>query len=139
MRKRNYNRLMTTNKEKSNENVFSEESANCTITPIKKKLDNANEEVKKKEANLVQDTLRKDAGIKTTESEPCSCIYQHAREIAERKKETLEHPPCPCLLNSRRKWDTCPCLTKCKCKQLLVLFKPFFNKNLLFNRSKYFE
>lgn len=112
--------------------MFLEESANCTMTQIKKRLDNVyDEEVRKKETS-VQDALHKDANIKTTESEPCSCIYQHAREIAERKKEVLEHPPCPCLLNSRRKWDTCPCLTKCKYKQLLILHKRNFLTGIFF-------
>ncbi|KAI4503097.1 hypothetical protein M0802_002141 [Mischocyttarus mexicanus] len=45
-------------------------------------------------------------------SQPCQCVYLHAKEIDERKKETIEDPPCPCILNSKRKWDICPCLTK---------------------------
>lgn len=85
----------------------------CTATQVEK-LDNSNDEDIKKKEPSVRNTLHKDTATKTFEPEPCSCVYQHAREIAERKKEILENPPCPCLLNSRRKWDTCPCLTKRK-------------------------
>ncbi|XP_011261886.2 uncharacterized protein LOC105254722 isoform X3 [Camponotus floridanus] len=91
-------------------NGFMDESVNCTTTQIKKKLDNSNDEDKKKKESVTPSALRKDTISKTSELEPCSCVYQHAREIAERKKEILENPPCPCLLNSRRKWDMCPCL-----------------------------
>lgn len=94
--------------------MFSEITASCTAPQVKKKLDNLNEEDKKKKESGMRDTLHKYTTSKTSESEPCLCVYQHAQEIAERKKEILESPPCPCLLNSRRKWDICPCLPKCK-------------------------
>ncbi|XP_066595931.1 uncharacterized protein [Prorops nasuta] len=48
------------------------------------------------------------------ENQPCTCVYQHARDIIERKREFFENPPCPCLLNSNRKSANCPCLTKSK-------------------------
>ncbi|XP_018050001.1 PREDICTED: uncharacterized protein LOC108688316 [Atta colombica] len=91
-------------------NGFLEIPTSCT--QIKKKVDNLNDEDKKKKESGVRDTLHKYIGSKTPESEPCLCVYQHAQEITERKKEILESPPCPCLLNSRRKWDICPCLPK---------------------------
>ncbi|XP_011875803.1 PREDICTED: uncharacterized protein LOC105566421 isoform X2 [Vollenhovia emeryi] len=91
-------------------NGFPEIPASCTATQVKKKLDNLADEDKKKESSM-RDALHKYAA-KTPESEPCLCVYQHAQEIAARKKEILESPPCPCLLNSRRKWDICPCLPK---------------------------
>ncbi|XP_014486001.1 PREDICTED: uncharacterized protein LOC106750284 isoform X4 [Dinoponera quadriceps] len=93
-------------------NGFPEGAVNCTATQVKKKLDNSNDEEAKKESSGVRNALHKDAATKTPGLEPCSCVYQHAKEIAERKKEILENPPCPCLLSSRRKWDACPCLTK---------------------------
>ncbi|XP_072759086.1 uncharacterized protein [Anoplolepis gracilipes] len=91
-------------------NGFMDEPANCTTIQDKKKLDNSNDENKRKKESVTRNALHKDTISKTSELEPCSCVYQHAREIAERKKEILENPPCPCLLNSRRKWDMCPCL-----------------------------
>ncbi|XP_018316494.1 uncharacterized protein [Mycetomoellerius zeteki] len=91
-------------------NGFLEIPASCT--QVKKIIDNLNDEDKKKKESDVRDTLHKYIGSKTPESEPCLCVYQHAQEITERKKEILESPPCPCLLNSRRKWDICPCLPK---------------------------
>lgn len=104
-------------------NVFLEISTSCTATQVKKKLDNLNDEGKKKKESSMRDTLHKYTASKIPESEPCLCVYQHAQEIAERKKEILESPPCPCLLNSRRKWDICPCLPKCKrCKRFLSMF-----------------
>ncbi|XP_018340094.1 PREDICTED: uncharacterized protein LOC108747233 isoform X4 [Trachymyrmex septentrionalis] len=90
-------------------NGFLEMPKRCA--QIKKKIDNLNDEDKKKKELSVRDTLHKYIS-KTPESEPCLCVYQHAQEITERKKEILESPPCPCLLNSRRKWDICPCLPK---------------------------
>ncbi|EGI63275.1 Uncharacterized protein C4orf8 [Acromyrmex echinatior] len=91
-------------------NGFLEIPTSCT--QVKKKIDNLNDEDKKKKESGVRDTLHKYIGSKTPETEPCLCVYQHAQEITERKKEILESPPCPCLLNSRRKWDICPCLPK---------------------------
>lgn len=104
-------------------NVFSEEPVNCTATQVKEKLDGSNDEdAKTREPSVQRNTLHNDAVKKTPEPEPCSCVYQHAREIAERKKEILENPPCPCLLNSRRKWETCPCLTKRKYIRIVLYF-----------------
>jgi len=78
------------------------------------------EDKKKKESN---DTSHKYFGFKTAESEPCLCVYQHTQDVMDGKKKILESPPCPCLLNSRRKWDICPCLPKCKrCKRFLLDF-----------------
>ncbi|XP_050448907.1 uncharacterized protein LOC126850218 isoform X5 [Cataglyphis hispanica] len=91
-------------------NGFMDGPANCTAMQVKKQLDNSNDEDKRKKDSVTHNVLRKDIISKTSDLEPCSCVYQHAREIAERKKEILENPPCPCLLNSRRKWDMCPCL-----------------------------
>ncbi|XP_032672363.1 uncharacterized protein LOC116844645 isoform X6 [Odontomachus brunneus] len=102
-------------------NGFPEEPVNYTATQVKKKLDNFNDEETDKKEPGVRNILHKDTVTKTPEPEPCSCVYQHAREIAERKKEILENPPCPCLLNSRRKWDTCPCLTKSAVQPTTVL------------------
>ncbi|XP_012523732.2 uncharacterized protein LOC105829433 isoform X6 [Monomorium pharaonis] len=94
-------------------NGFPEIPTNCTINQVKKKLDNSNGEDRKKKELDMRDALHKYTGSKTAESDTCLCVYQHAQEIAERKKEILESPPCPCLLNSRRKWDgKCPCLPK---------------------------
>ncbi|XP_070168941.1 uncharacterized protein [Polyergus mexicanus] len=90
--------------------TFLDEPANCTTMQVKKQLDNLSDEGKRKKDSVTHSALRKDTISKTSDLEPCSCVYQHAREIAERKKEILENPPCPCLLNSRRKWDMCPCL-----------------------------
>ncbi|XP_018392119.1 PREDICTED: putative uncharacterized protein DDB_G0293878 isoform X1 [Cyphomyrmex costatus] len=91
-------------------NGFLEVPACCTL--VKKKIVYLDDEDKNKKESDVLDTLHKYIGSKTPESEPCLCVYQHAQEITERKKEILESPPCPCLLNSRRKWDICPCLPK---------------------------
>ncbi|KAL0113937.1 hypothetical protein PUN28_011338 [Cardiocondyla obscurior] len=84
----------------------------CTPTQDKKKLDSSNDDDKKKKELGMRDGIHKYAASKISESEPCLCVYQHAQEIAERKNEILESPPCPCLLNSKRKWDICPCLPK---------------------------
>lgn len=97
----------------SDKKIFLEDLANSSTTQVKKKLDTSNNKDKKKE-EVIRDILHKNIGSKTPEPEPCQCVYQHAREIVERKREVLENPPCPCLLNSRRKWDMCPCLTKRK-------------------------
>lgn len=102
--------------------MFLDESVNCTTTQVKKKLDNSNDKDQKKKESVTHSALRKDTILKTSELELCSCIYQHAREIAERKKEILENPPCPCLLNSRRKWDICPCLPTCKYEKIFLYF-----------------
>lgn len=84
-------------------NSISEDTANCSATQVKKKVEDVETTTDESE----------DTDIRSSEPQPCTCVYQHAREITERKKEVLENPPCPCLLNSKRKWDTCPCLTKC--------------------------
>lgn len=101
-----------TNSFSSLSNGFPEISTSCTATQVKKKVDNLNDEDKKRKESGMRDTLHKFIGSKSAESEPCLCVYQHAHELVERKKEILESPPCPCLLNSRRKWDICPCLPK---------------------------
>ncbi|XP_011647175.1 uncharacterized protein LOC105433514 isoform X2 [Pogonomyrmex barbatus] len=101
-----------TNSFPSLSNGFSEIPTSCTMMQLKEKLVNSNNEEKKKKDLGICDTLHKYTNSKISESEPCLCVYQHAQEIAERKKEILESPPCPCLLNSRRKWDICPCLPK---------------------------
>ncbi|XP_076242087.1 uncharacterized protein LOC143184037 isoform X3 [Calliopsis andreniformis] len=91
-------------------NGFLEDTANCSATQVKKKVDEIEmKDVRTDEAEIRN--VREDIEIQTSEPQPCSCVYQHAKEITERKKEVLENP-CPCLLNSKRKWDTCPCLTK---------------------------
>lgn len=47
-------------------------------------------------------------------STPCSCVYQHARKIMERKRPvTNENPPCSCLLDSRKKCDSKLCFENC--------------------------
>ncbi|XP_076651580.1 uncharacterized protein LOC143358372 isoform X1 [Halictus rubicundus] len=91
-------------------NGFLEDTANCSATQVKKKADPMESKEAKIDGIEVKST-REDTDLRT-EPQPCSCVYQHVREITERKKEVLENPPCPCLLNSKRKWDTCPCLTK---------------------------
>ncbi|XP_076678686.1 uncharacterized protein LOC143374415 isoform X2 [Andrena cerasifolii] len=83
-------------------NGFLEDTANCSATQVKKKVEDVETTTDESE----------DTDVRSSEPQPCTCVYQHAREITERKKEVLENPPCPCLLNSKRKWDTCPCLTK---------------------------
>jgi len=78
-------------------------------------LDNSYDEEKKRK-DSTHDTSHKEIKNESLkhqfEPEPCSCLYQHAREIAEKKKEISENPPCSCLLNSMPKGDTCPCLNK---------------------------
>ncbi|XP_026827256.1 probable serine/threonine-protein kinase DDB_G0282963 isoform X6 [Ooceraea biroi] len=95
-------------------NGFPEGSTNCTVTQVKKKTDNSNDKEKKRKDT--HDTSHKEtkngSSKHQSEPEPCSCVFEHAREMAEKKKEVSENPPCPCLLNSRRKWNTCPCLNK---------------------------
>ncbi|XP_015434786.1 PREDICTED: uncharacterized protein LOC107190491 [Dufourea novaeangliae] len=91
-------------------NGFLEDTANCSATQVTKKIDH----VESQEANVDEieaGDVREDTDLRI-EPQPCACVYQHVREITERKVEVLENPPCLCLLNSKRKWDTCPCLTK---------------------------
>ncbi|XP_025990924.1 uncharacterized protein LOC105193812 isoform X3 [Solenopsis invicta] len=105
-------------------NGFPEISTSCTTTQVKKKLDHSDDENKKKKELGMRDASHKYTGSKTSESDPCLCVYQHAQEIAERKKEILESPPCPCLLNSRRKWDICPCLPKSIPETVVAIGRP---------------
>ncbi|KAG7200591.1 hypothetical protein KM043_001150 [Ampulex compressa] len=80
-------------------NGFMEES--CAAAQVKKKA----EEVKRSCGQT-------DLDRRTSESQACSCVYQHARGMLEGKKEGLESAPCSCLLNSKRKTNACPCLRK---------------------------
>ncbi|XP_053976246.1 uncharacterized protein LOC128875001 isoform X1 [Hylaeus volcanicus] len=92
-------------------NGFLEDTANCSATQVKKKVEEV-ETVEAESDGKEVKNVQEDTDLRTSEPQPCSCVYQHAREITERKREVLENPPCPCLLNSKRKWDTCPCLAK---------------------------
>ncbi|XP_076174417.1 uncharacterized protein LOC143150204 isoform X2 [Ptiloglossa arizonensis] len=92
-------------------NGFLEDTENCSATQVKKKVEEV-ETTEMKSNGKEIDNVQEDTDLRMSEPQPCSCVYQHAREITERKREVLENPPCPCLLNSKRKWDTCPCLTK---------------------------
>ncbi|CAL7937735.1 unnamed protein product [Xylocopa violacea] len=92
-------------------NDFLEDTANCCATQVKKKLEDVEIMEIKTDESEVGD-MNEDVDLRTSDPQPCSCVYQHVKEITERKM-VLENPPCPCLLNSKRKmWDTCPCLTK---------------------------
>lgn len=93
-------------------NFILEDTENCSATQVKKKVEEV-ETTEMKSNGKEIDNVQEDTDLRMSEPQPCSCVYQHAREITERKREVLENPPCPCLLNSKRKWDTCPCLTKC--------------------------
>ncbi|XP_076395121.1 uncharacterized protein LOC100882720 isoform X2 [Megachile rotundata] len=88
---------------------FLEDPANYSVTQVKKKVEDIEtKEIQSEEKEL---SIREDVDFRAFDPQPCSCVYQHAREITERKP-VLENPPCPCLLNFKRKCDTCPCLTK---------------------------
>ncbi|KAK9306519.1 hypothetical protein QLX08_002885 [Tetragonisca angustula] len=92
-------------------NGFLEDTANFSATQVKKKIENLEIKEIKSDDNEVRNA-NEDVDLRTSDVQPCSCVYQHVREITERKM-VLENPPCLCLLNSKRKiWDTCPCLTK---------------------------
>ncbi|XP_017888915.1 uncharacterized protein LOC108630248 [Ceratina calcarata] len=82
-----------------------------SATQVKKK----GQDVEMKEAKIDGSDVRnanENTDLRTFDPQPCTCVYQHVKEIMERKM-VLENPPCPCLLNSKRKiWDSCPCLTK---------------------------
>ncbi|XP_043790535.1 uncharacterized protein LOC122713817 isoform X3 [Apis laboriosa] len=92
-------------------NGFLEDTANFSATQVKKKLEDLEITEIKNDGNEIN--VNEDIDLWTSDTQPCSCVYQHVREITERKM-VLENPPCLCLLNSKRKiWDTCPCLTKC--------------------------
>ncbi|XP_016916773.1 uncharacterized protein LOC108000733 isoform X2 [Apis cerana] len=92
-------------------NGFLEDTANFSATQVKKKLEDLEIKEIKNDGNEIN--VNEDIDLWTSDTQPCSCVYQHVREITERKM-VLENPPCLCLLNSKRKiWDTCPCLTKC--------------------------
>ena len=96
-----------------------EDTANFSATQVKKKIENLEIKEIKSDDNEVRNA-NEDVDLRTSDVQPCSCVYQHVREITERKM-VLENPPCLCLLNSKRKiWDTCPCLTKCKYKKDLI-------------------
>ncbi|XP_034179837.2 uncharacterized protein LOC117604147 isoform X6 [Osmia lignaria lignaria] len=88
---------------------FLEDPANYSVTQVKKKVEDI--DTKEIESDEKEISVREDVEFKAFDPQPCSCVYQHAREITERKP-VLENPPCPCLLNFKRKCDTCPCLTK---------------------------
>lgn len=66
----------------------------------------------KEEKDIILKNVDDNIDTQPSTPQPCQCVHLHAKEIAERKKGTIEDPPCPCLLNSKRKWDICPCLTK---------------------------
>ncbi|XP_076630622.1 uncharacterized protein LOC143346430 isoform X2 [Colletes latitarsis] len=91
-------------------NGFLEDTANCSATQVKKKVEEAEgtdmESDGKEAKNVPEDT-----DLRTSEPEPCACVYQHARDLMNRKRKVLD-PLCLCLLNSKRKWVTCPCLTE---------------------------
>ncbi|XP_033232159.1 uncharacterized protein LOC117183100 isoform X2 [Belonocnema kinseyi] len=53
--------------------------------------------------------VAEDVDFRKLDFQSCPCVYQHTKDIAEKRKE-VDNPPCPCLLNSKRKLDTCPCL-----------------------------
>ncbi|XP_046488598.1 protein FAM193A isoform X1 [Neodiprion pinetum] len=87
-----------------------DEKKSCSFgTPIKKKSEEIS--LSKKQLDEIQCAME-DTDLRETEPQPCPCVYRHAKEIVERKKEVLENPPCSCLLKSKQKWDTCPCLKK---------------------------
>lgn len=65
--------------------------------------------------------VAEDVDFRKLDFQSCPCVYQHTKDIAEKRKE-VDNPPCPCLLNSKRKLDTCPCLKKSKCCWYLYLF-----------------
>lgn len=96
-----------------------EDIANYSATQIKKKVDPMESKETKLDVSEIG-SVQEDTDLRT-EPQPCSCVYQHVREITERKKGVLENPPCPCLLNSKRKWNTCPCLTKCNYERRIKL------------------
>lgn len=96
-------------------NFTIEDTANFSATQVKKKLEDLEIKEIKNDENEIN--ANEDIDLWTSDTQPCSCVYQHVREITERKM-VLENPPCLCLLNSKRKiWDTCPCLTKCNYKK----------------------
>ncbi|XP_017793534.1 PREDICTED: uncharacterized protein LOC108575287 [Habropoda laboriosa] len=87
------------------------DTANCSATQVKKKVEDVEIKEVKSDENEVRNENEDDSDLRTSDPQPCSCVYQHVREIMERKM-VLENPPCLCLLNSKQKWDTCPCLKK---------------------------
>ena len=62
----------------------------------------------------IPNCIAEDVDFRRLDFQSCPCVYQHTKDIAEKRKE-VDNPPCPCLLNSKRKLDTCPCLMKSKC------------------------
>lgn len=65
--------------------------------------------------------VAEDVDFRKFDFQSCPCVYQHTKDIAEKRKE-VDNPPCPCLLNSKRKLDACPCLSTSKFIQLNKLF-----------------
>lgn len=100
-------------------NLILEDPANYSVTQVKKKAEDI--DTKEVESDEREISVREDVEFKAFDPQPCSCVYQHAREITERKP-VLENPPCPCLLNFKRKCDTCPCLTKSNGKEFSFFF-----------------
>ena len=85
------------------------------------------EEPKEKRPNCIIE----DTDFRKLELQSCPCVYQHTKDIAEKRKE-VDNPPCPCLLNSKRKLDTCPCLMNSKYERKLLFFShQFFELNIL--------
>ncbi|KAK2575288.1 hypothetical protein KPH14_008139 [Odynerus spinipes] len=92
---------------------FTTNNSSSTEVQLKKTLEEMEDRSSQKEENnIILKTVAENIDVQPLTPQPCQCVYQHAKEIADRKKGAIEDPPCPCLLNSKRKWDTCPCLTK---------------------------
>lgn len=66
--------------------------------------------------------IAEDGDFRKFDFQSCPCVYQHTKDIAEKRRE-VDNPPCPCLLNSKRKLDACPCLSTSKSTEFHFFLK----------------
>ncbi|XP_015603385.1 uncharacterized protein LOC107271664 isoform X2 [Cephus cinctus] len=60
-------------------------------------------EVEQQQSEDVRNGVPEDTDLRKNEPQPCPCVYQHAKELAEQKKDIVDNPPCPCLRKTKKK------------------------------------
>lgn len=105
-----YNQVNSSIPHENSDSLIPQENLALSLNDIESKTlvecETENGESKEKRPNCITD----DDDFRKLDFQSCPCVYQHTKDIAEKRKE-VDNPPCPCLLNSKRKLDACPCLS----------------------------